>query len=125
MKVAVLYWQLAHYGGAERVVLSIAKNFNSTIFTGNFDPSKTYPEFQKTNINTYKSRLINSSFRMYEAYLNSFLLNLEEFDVVNPHNFPNSSVSIRFGDRTVWYCHAPLRAVYDLKAHYARKLKWR
>lgn len=51
MKVAVLYWQLAHYGGAERVVLSIAKNFNSTIFTGNFDPSKTYPEISK---NQYK-----------------------------------------------------------------------
>lgn len=123
MKVAVLYWQLAHFGGAERVVLSIAKNFKATIYTGVFNPAKTYPEFQKINVKTYGHLLIDSQLRTYEAALNSFLLDLDEFDIINPHNFPNSFVSLRFGARTVWYCHAPLRAVYDLKTYYSRNLK--
>ncbi len=123
MKVAVLYWQLTYFGGAERVLLSIAKSFNTTIYTGVFNPTKTYPEFQKINVKTYGHHLIKTQLRMYEAALNSFFLNLDEFDIVNPHFFPNTMASLRFGDRTVWYCHSPLRAIYDLKTYYSGNLK--
>jgi glycosyltransferase involved in cell wall biosynthesis len=122
VKVAVLYWQLANFGGAERVVLSIAKHFNSTVFTGFYDPKKTYPQFGQIKVQEYGSFFKNSSFRMYEAAFESMKLDLEGFDVINPHNFPNSFVSLRFGSRTVWYCHAPMRAVYDLKVFYSSNL---
>ena len=123
MKVAILYPQLSHFGGAERVILSIARNFNVTIFTGYFNPSTTHPEFQKCNIKSYGFLLRNKlALRTYEAAIRSFLLEFEEFDVVNPHIFPNTFVSLRYGARTVWYCHGPLKAIYDLKPHLLKNL---
>jgi len=124
LKVAILYPQLSHFGGAERVILSIARNFNATIFTGYFSPSTTNPEFQKCKVDTYK-HIFRDKFalRTYEGAIRSFLLGLEAFDVVNPHIFPNTLVSLRYGERTAWYCHGPLRAVYDLKPYLIKDLK--
>jgi glycosyltransferase involved in cell wall biosynthesis len=119
-----LYPQLAHFGGAERVILSIAQNFDATIFTGFFNPLTTYSDFQKYKVMTYGHLFINTpALRTYEAAIRSFLLGFEEFDVINPHIFPNTFVSLRYGARTVWYCHGPLRAIYDLKPYLAKDLK--
>src|SRR3989304_1686853 len=117
LKIAILYPQLTHFGGAERVVLSIARNFDTIIFTGTFDPLHTHPDFQNFRIKTYQHFLGRIPvLKTYHAALSSFLLNLEKFDVINPHIFPNTFVSLRFGSRTVWYCHAPLRPAHDDKA---------
>jgi len=124
LKVAILYPQLTHFGGAERVILSIARNFNATIFTGLFDPLTTHPDFQKFKMKTYRNLFIKTpAARTYEGAIRSFMLNLEEFDIINPHIFPNTFASLRFGSRTVWYCHGPLRAIYDLKPYLVRDLK--
>lgn len=124
MKVAILYPQLTHFGGAERVIISIARNFDATIFTGLFNPSTTYPDLRKFKINSYGHLLINiPALRTYESAIRSFLLGLEKFDVVNPHIFPSTLVSLRFGAKTAWYCHGPLRAIYDLKPYLMKDLK--
>lgn len=124
MKVAILYPQLTHFGGAERVILSIARNFDATIFTGFFNPLTTYSDFQKHKVKTYGHLFINTpALRTYEAAIRSFLLRFEKFDIINPHIFPNTFVSLRYGARTVWYCHGPLRAIYDLKPYLAKDLK--
>jgi glycosyltransferase involved in cell wall biosynthesis len=117
LKVAILYPQLTHFGGAERVVLSIARNYDTTIFTGTFDPLHTHLDFQNFRIKTYQNFFARVPvLKTYEGALRSFLLNVETFDVINPHIFPNTFVSLRFGSRTVWYCHAPLRPAHDNKA---------
>ena len=123
MKVAILYPQLSHFGGAERVILSIAKNFDATIFTGFYSPKTTHPYFRQCRIETYNQHFVNKlALRTYEGALQSFLLTLDEFDIINPHIFPNTFVSLRNGERTVWYCHGPLRAAYDLKPYLIKDL---
>jgi glycosyltransferase involved in cell wall biosynthesis len=123
LKVAILYPQITHFGGAERVVLSIARNFDSTIFTGSYDPLHTHPDFQNFNLKTHKNFFAKiPALKTYEGAFRFFSLDLEKFDIINPHVFPSTFASLRFGSRTAWYCHAPFRPVHDTKVYLTMKL---
>jgi len=118
LKIAILYPRLAQLGGVERIIISLAKNFNSVIFTGYYEPSKAYEVFKELNIIEYGHALGNTKLHNYEGILKSVLLDLEDFDFIMPHVFPNTSVSLKCGERTIWYCHSPLPTIYDLKPYF-------
>src|SRR5687767_10075890 len=51
MQVAIVHDYLTQRGGAERVVLAMAKTFpDAPIYTSLFEPSATYPEFADLDI---------------------------------------------------------------------------
>lgn len=70
------------------------------------------------NIVEYRAILGNTKLHNYEGIIRALLLDLQDFDFIIPHMFPNTSVALKYGDRTIWYCHSPLRAIYDLRSHF-------
>lgn len=120
LKLAVLYPRLSSYGGVERLLYSLAKNFDATIFTGFYNPSETFEGFKSLRIVEYGSVFGAGKLRNYEDALRSLLLELDDFDIIMPHMLPNTVVSLRYGAKTLWYCHAPLRAIYDLKPYFLK-----
>ena len=54
-RIAIAHDYLTQRGGAERVVLSMAKAFpDAAIYTTLYDPEGTYPEFADLNIITWR-----------------------------------------------------------------------
>jgi glycosyltransferase involved in cell wall biosynthesis len=125
MDLAVAHPFLYTRGGAERVVLEIARHFEAKIFCSRFAPENTFPEFRELDVEVLKTRAsvavpsflpvrvrdaVEAGFKFYNRRLG-------DFDVVNAHGTPSEWVRHRNGP-VVWYCHSPNREAFDL-------YKWR
>lgn len=117
MKLAIFHPFLVYKGGAERVVLKIAQHYNAKIFVVEYNKEKTFPEFEKIEIekiptiNLPLPKRLNYGFASGVAYF-KFKLK-EDFDVINAHGTPSEWGRIR-NKPVVWYCHTPNREAYDL-----------
>ncbi len=111
-------------GGAERVVLEIAKKFNPVIYSVLYQPENTFPEFKEFDIRILppsplekpffflnndirRSSAVSAGFRYYFNRIR------EDYDVVNPHGTPSEWIRNR-NERVCWYCHTPNREAFDL-----------
>ena len=128
MRIAIAHDYLTQRGGAERVVLVMAKAFpDATIYTTLYDPDGTYPEFAERQIIT--SPLNKVGFlRQRHRYALPLLpwaagtLRIDADVVVVStsgwaHGFPTSG-------RRVVYCYSPARWLY-LTASYLGGPWWR
>ncbi len=107
-------------GGAERVVLKIAQHYDATIYTGEYNKDTTLPEFEELDINVIK---MNPLYRMlpYGRAVQGLHYGLgfygmkieEDYDVINAHIAPSHWIK-KNNERVLWYCHTPLREVWDL-----------
>jgi glycosyltransferase involved in cell wall biosynthesis len=122
LKVAILYPWLTYFGGACRVIISLSKHFNAKIYTGFYNPEKTYSEIEDLTVVEYKSIFKDGKMRNYEGAARSLGLDLDEFDVINPHLFPCTLVSLKYRN-TVWYCHTPMQAFYHHRHFFLRRYK--
>jgi glycosyltransferase involved in cell wall biosynthesis len=107
-------------GGAERVLLKIAQHYNAKIYTIEYKKSETYPEFSNLDI-----EVVNRSFALkflpYGRVAQGLSYGLgfynmrirEDYDVINAHVAPSHWIRNN-NNRVLWYCHTPLRDVYDL-----------
>ncbi len=119
MKVAVVHDRLDVRGGAERVVISLAKAFDADIFTLQFDSENTFENVKNVNIKELtsiklKEDLIPWSYPFYHlsGMLRFLTLDLSDYDLV----FTSGKLGhFSKGKKTIWYCHTPPRFLYDLK----------
>ncbi len=119
-KLAIVHDFLSQAGGAERVVLELARMFpDAPIYTSFYAPDRTYPEFDATDIRT--SRLqghihpdrFRSAVLRYPGAFRS--LELSEFDavVVSTSAFAHHVVH----QRAFVFWHTPPRFLYDTAAY--------
>ncbi len=129
MDVVLLQPYLDGMGGAERVVLEIAKKFNSKIYTMFYDPKKTYEEFGEFEIAkipafplefaTRPLKWLDRDKRMQlVASAGLSILNTkinDDYDVISAHLSPSEWIRYR-NERVCWYCHGPNAAfeLYDI-----------
>lgn len=125
MKLLIAISQLAFKGGAERVVLNIAKHMSKkhmvTILTANYDKNSTYKNFQKFDI---KSMNVKSRFfplKQILMLIKFSRLKLRDYDLINVHDFPATALSLR-NKNVIWYCHTPPRLFHDLKDYELKKV---
>ncbi|MGC8651746.1 MAG: glycosyltransferase [Candidatus Micrarchaeia archaeon] len=120
MKLIIAQANLTLKGGAERVVLKIAQHYKAKIYTAEYAKDNTFSEFRNLDVEVIgKSALskllpygratqgLNYGLSFYGLKIN------EDYDVVNAHIAPSHWIRNR-NDRVLWYCHTPLRDVYDL-----------
>jgi len=121
-KVIILQPSIIMKGGVERVILAMAKHYNATIYVVDFDPSKTYPDFSSLNIKIIKYPRIANLFKFLpdKAFYGikyslafMFIKIKEPYDIIIANASPSQWASFR-NKNVVWYCHSPLRDVYDL-----------
>ena len=121
MDVAVVHPFLYTRGGAERVVLEVAKEFDAKVFCSRFVPEETFPEFKDVDVEVVKSHasLLLPGFlpvRVRDAVsagMKFFNKKLDGFDVVNAQGTPAEWIRNR-NRPVVWYCHTPNREAFDL-----------
>lgn len=120
MNVAIVHDFLSQRGGAERVVLELARIFpNAPIFTSFYAPEGTYPEFATSDIRTsslqgrVKPDRFRSAVLRYPGAFRSF--DLSEFDavLVSTSAFAHHVVH----ERAYVYWHTPPRFLYDPGAY--------
>ncbi len=118
MKLVITQANLVLKGGAERVVLEIARHYNATIYTAEYDKTATFDEFRDLDIRVIGSRRgllgrgrAGQGLSYGTAFFNYKIR--EDYDVINAHVAPSHWIRNR-NERVLWYCHTPLREVYDL-----------
>ncbi len=120
MKLILLQPYLNIKGGAERVILEIAKHYKAPILTLEYNKATTYEEFEDIDVRVVGKNIPLSKFLPYRASqglrygYNFYNLKIkEDYDVLNPHISPSEWIRHK-NDNVLWYCHTPPREVYDL-----------
>jgi len=132
MDLIVAHPFLQQMGGAERVVLEIAKKFNPVIYSVIYEPEKTFPEFKEFDIRILPESSMEAPFfflkndpRRYTAvsagfrYLYTKLK--DDYDVINAQGVPSEWIRNK-NERVCWFCHSPNREAYDLREWRMAKL---
>lgn len=120
MKLAIAQSNLTLMGGGERVVLKIAQHYGAKIYAAEYDPKSTFPGFRDLDVEVIGSKSFASALPYgrvmqglnYGLSFYNFRMK-DDYDVINAHMAPSHWIRNR-NERVVWYCHTPLRDVYDL-----------
>jgi len=119
MKLLITQSNLTLKGGAERVLLKIAQRYKAKIYTAEYNPDATFEGFRDLDV-TVIGRLGPSGLSYgrvaqglnYGLTFYNFKIK-EDYDVINAHLAPSHWIRNN-NPRVLWYCHTPLRDVYDL-----------
>ncbi|MEM0147554.1 MAG: glycosyltransferase [Candidatus Micrarchaeaceae archaeon] len=129
MDIAIAQSNLTLYGGAERVILKIAQHYHAKIYTAEYNPDTTFPEFKDLDIivvGSNKLKKILPYGRVMQGLnygLSFYNLKLEDYDVINAHIAPSHWIRNK-NEKVLWYCHTPLRDIYDLYKFRLSLKKW-
>ncbi|MCL4363384.1 glycosyltransferase [Candidatus Marsarchaeota archaeon] len=120
MKLVIAQANLTLKGGAERVILKIAQHYGATVYTAEYKENNTFDEFKGIDIKTIGHGMFGRMMPYgrlaqgldYGMGFYNFKVE-EDYDVINAHISPSNWIR-KHNDRVLWYCHTPLREVYDL-----------
>ncbi|MCL4373510.1 MAG: glycosyltransferase family 4 protein [Candidatus Marsarchaeota archaeon] len=120
LKLIIAQANLIFKGGAERVVLKIAQHYKAKIYTAEYSKENTFEGFKDLDIEIIgKSAFakllpygraaqgLNYGLSFYNFRIK------DDYDVINAHIAPSHWIRNK-NERVLWYCHTPLRDVYDL-----------
>lgn len=117
MKVAIVHDYLTQRGGAERVVLSIARAFpGAPIYTSFYEAETTFPEFAMSDVRTLRLDAIRPLRRNHRAALPLLAPAFSRCTVSADVVLCSSSGwahGVKVDGRKVVYCHTPARWLYQ------------
>ena len=127
-RIAIAHDYLTQRGGAEKVVLSIARAFpDAVIYTTLFDPENTYPEFSDMDIRVSPMNRLGFLRRNHRAALpllpfaSSWVRPDADIVIASSsgwaHAFPTDG-------RKVVYCHSPARWLYQEQSYLGEQASW-
>ncbi len=108
------------------MLLKIAEHYKAKIYTAEYDPANTFEGFKDLDVEVIgkKSGILpyGRAAQGLNYGLSFYNLKLkDDYDVINPHMAPSHWIR-NHNERVLWYCHTPLRDIYDLY-HYRLSLK--
>ncbi len=120
MRLVIAQSNLTLLGGGEKVVLKVAQRYGAKIYTAEYNPKTTFPEFKDLDVEVIGSKSLANALP-YGRVMQGLKYGLsfhgyrirDDYDVINAHMAPSHWIRNR-NERVVWYCHTPLRDVYDL-----------
>src|SRR5262245_9086311 len=117
MDVALVHDYLTQRGGAERVVLAMISAFPAApVFTSLYEPQTTYPGFRNADVRPLRINrisLLRHNHRLAFPLLAAAFSSLQiEADVV-VCSTSGWAHGARTDGKTVVYCHAPARWLYQ------------
>ncbi len=128
MKLLIIQPYVSLKGGFERVMLKIAEHYSASIYTLEYNPKTTFPEFKNLDIKVIGKDVPFSEALPYRASqglrygYNFYNLKItEDYDVLNAHISPSEWIRHK-NQRVLWYCHTPPREVFDL---YSERMRYR
>jgi len=120
LKFVIAQSNLTLRGGAELVVLEIAKRYDAKIYTAEYDAEHTFEDFKDLDVEVIGNKSV-FAFMPYNRISQGMSYGMafyskklgEDYDVINAHVSPSHWIRNK-NERVLWYCHTPLREVYDL-----------
>jgi len=120
LKLVIAQANLVLKGGAERIVLNLAQHYKAKIYTAEYAENSTFSEFKNLDIEVISKGIISRMLPYGRAAqginygLSFYNLKIDDdYDVLNAHVAPSHWVRNK-NDNVLWYCHTPLRDIYDL-----------
>jgi len=116
MKIAIFHDYFRVLGGAEKLVLIMAKNLGADIITSEFNPESIKDENFK-DIKIIPLGKLSKLPSLLPAISRKRFSNCDFSDKYDFFIF-SGNFSIYAAEkhpRNLWYCHSPLRGLYDLK----------
>lgn len=124
MKIAILVDRLENFGGVEREIITLAKYFNSDIYSGYYIKETTFNEFRDYNLVSFtRKRLRHGLNSLYIRFKFSNLKIAEDYDAYLFFGSHSLSVAKKYHPN-IWYCNAPIRWLYDLYEDELKKRKF-
>ncbi|HPA25746.1 MAG TPA: glycosyltransferase [bacterium] len=129
MKTLIIHDRFMFRGGAERLVLIMAKGLNADLCTGFWSYTETFP---KSDVPNKLFILGNPSQKSGWRYLKFQWLFyfktkfIKDYDLVifSGNNCLSAAHNVKKGVKKIFYCHTPVRHAYDLKNHYLKNKVW-
>lgn len=115
MKVAIFHDYFGAIGGAERLVLTLARALNADVITTDFDKNSiSNLGFEDVTVISLGPLFQISPFKQIQASWKFFSCNVPGYDF---YIFSGNWTHYAAHSHTpnLWYCHTPVRAFYDLK----------
>jgi len=123
MRVALVHDYLTQRGGAERVVLALARAFpGSPVTTSFYDPDTTFPEFRSLDVRTAPVNRVGPLRRAHRLALPLLAPTFSALRVDAEVVVCSSSGwahGVRTDGHKVVYCHAPARWLYQRASYTA------
>lgn len=126
----ILYDFLETRGGAERVMLELARALQARGLCYSYRNPQRYAQEE---LDEFSCHDLQVRWRMpglreiaaLQAFAAEGARRVAEYDwAVFSGSLAPLAVHQRHGRRNLYYCHTPPRFVYDLRAHYAQRLPW-
>ncbi|WP_328858300.1 glycosyltransferase [Williamsia herbipolensis] len=128
-RVAIAHDYLTQRGGAEKVVLSMARAFpDAVIYTTLFDPENTYPEFSDMDIRVSPLNKVGFLRRSHRAALPLLPAAASSMHIDADLVLVSSSGwahGFRTSGTKLVYCYSPARWLYQAEAYLGESAGWK
>ncbi len=130
MDIVLMDPSLSYKGGAQRVMLDVAKKFNPIIYTTEYDKKIGFPEFSEFDIRIIKPIAPLPFFQALSNYDRRVMISImsawpfisykirDDYDIINANVVPSEWIRAR-NERVCWCCYSPIRSAFD-KALYQK-----
>ncbi|MEM4431843.1 MAG: glycosyltransferase family 4 protein [Desulfurococcaceae archaeon] len=124
MKIAILHTALGRFGGAERLCIFHAihmsrMGFNVDLFYYGDIPNHMMKMLIDNEVNVLKLTPSINNFRVETNRIIELIRVLDKYDIILIHHHIDPllkfSISLRYSNKTVWYCGEPLRTIWEDK----------
>ncbi len=124
MDVLIVYPLIFQKGGADCVVLEIAKKFNALIYTSTYQHERAFKEFKELDVREIKQPIFEKLLFFLKkdiALYGSVVAGMkfltykmkQDYDVINALGNPANWIRNR-NERVCWYFYSPVRSAFDL-----------
>ncbi len=116
-------------GGAERLVLIMARGLGADIATGFWNDAETFSKHEVPHRLYILGRSSQKSGWRYLKFQLLFYFKtkfIKDYDLVifSGNNCLSAARNVRPGVKKIFYCHTPVRHAYDLKNYYFKNKPW-
>lgn len=123
MKIAIFFDSFSHGGGAEKLVLELAKTLKADVFTSGYKPEQYKEWVGKTkifNIGNFSLRFSPRLGFIESAFRFAWFKPEQKYDLYIFSGFFSIFAAWRLKPN-IWYCCQPNRTIYDLKKYQKEK----
>ncbi len=122
IKIAIFAQEIVNKGGTERIILEQARLFKADIYTGRYEKDKTFEGFKNLNVKTIKSKFSGKLRSLFLFFKFRKIKFKEKYDLYIFHG--GSSLGLAKNHHpNMWYCHCPIRWLYDMYVDELKKLR--
>ena len=129
MKILIIHDRFMFMGGAERLILIMARGLKADIATGFWSDTETFPKSdvpRKLFVLGHPSQKSGWRYLKFQWLFYFKTRFIRDYDLVifSGNNCLSAAHNVRSGVKKIFYCHTPVRHAFDLKNYYLKNIVW-